>query len=487
MESGYPYAEIGNKPIKLPLKQNEITEEKLVEVMPQVLSLFSKRREKIEELHDVCFGNHEIYNKKRPFSDQKTNNKISEPHLQAMVNFKTGYVSGVPKDYAIKNTITQDDMTYLGKYLADQRISAIDKSITEWIYSTGLGYYFIQPRTTEYDKSNEAPFNIYLIKPTNAVKVYSSYIGEEELFDIVVSDYDELIDNIPTKKQYLTVYTKDMVYECENGVYLTIEIKRRIPQALKQLPLVEKYANDLRLGIVETGLSLQNAIDTLTSTSIDNVVEFVNQIFVVFNADMTNEQFLEAKQNGVMLLKSTSQIEAKVDTIGTELNHKEVNIIYENLIKVLYDTNGVPLTSGNTTSDGDTGQARLLGNGWETAYTFILADIQTLLIADYLLLRKALNISKQIVNSHTKNLFASNIDIKYNINRSDNLLVKTQSATNLSQIGMPEEDILIITGMSSDPHSLAERWKINKQIIAQENAKNIEQNADTTNSNEKPT
>ena len=57
----------------------------------------------------------------------------------------------------------------------------------------------------------------------------------------------------------------------------------------------------------------------------------------------------------------------------------------------------------------------------------------------------------------TKILFTqqSEIEIKYNINRSDNLLVKTQSLQNLRDVNMPLETSLQMVGIVSDPHSVA--------------------------------
>jgi len=126
----------------------------------------------------------------------------------------------------------------------------------------------------------------------------------------------------------------------------------------------------------------------------------------------------------------------------------------------MYDTVGVPLSSGNVTSGGDTGQARLLGNGWENAYTIILKDIRSLIRADKKLLKKMLAICK--FSPKTKDIIQLNeseIEIKYNINRSDNLLVKTQSLQNLRDVNMPLETSLQMVGIVSDPHSVATEWQ----------------------------
>ncbi len=54
-------------------------------------------------------------------------------------------------------------------------------------------------------------------------------------------------------------------------------------------------------------------------------------------------------------------------------------------------------------------------------------------------------------------LSANEIEIKYNINRSDNLLIKTQSLQNLmaDPVNMPAKIALQICGLTSDPNAVA--------------------------------
>jgi hypothetical protein len=71
----------------------------------------------------------------------------------------------------------------------------------------------------------------------------------------------------------------------------------------------------------------------------------------------------------------------------------------------------------------------------------------------------------------------SEIEIKYNINRSDNLLVKTQSLQNLRDVNMPLETSLQMVGIVSDPHSVATEWQreIETKKIEQEKENNKQQ------------
>ena len=119
------------------------------------------------------------------------------------------------------------------------------------------------------------------------------------------------------------------------------------------------------------------------------------------------------------------------------------------------------MASANVTSGGDTGQARLLGGGWTNAYTIIKRDIIAFESADRDVLRKMLLICKQNPLNKVDKLSINQIDIKYNVNMSDNLLVKTQSLQNLVDAGLPYEDILKAINLWSDTKTVAKRWREN--------------------------
>ena len=68
-----------------------------------------------------------------------------------------------------------------------------------------------------------------------------------------------------------------------------------------------------------------------------------------------------------------------------------------------------------------------------------------------------LKICKMHKDCPVNELSANEIEIKYNINRSDNLLIKTQSLQNLmaDPVNMPAKIALQICGLTSDPNAVA--------------------------------
>ena len=153
------------------------------------------------------------------------------------------------------------------------------------------------------------------------------------------------------------------------------------------------------------------------------------------------------------------------------MNHSDVNVFYEQRVTKAYDIAGVPIASGVTTTGGQTGKARLLGGGWENAYTKIKGDIIGMKKSDYALLKLILDICRTVPDTKVDELSASQIEIKYNINPNDDILSKAQAANNLYNIGMPPEMILTDTGLSMDAHTDGFKWQ---QYIDQKEQKEAE-------------
>ena len=100
-------------------------------------------------------------------------------------------------------------------------------------------------------------------------------------------------------------------------------------------------------------------------------------------------------------------------------------------------------------------------------------DINTFITADTELLNKIMWICKNTKGNKINNLEASDIEIKYSLNLTDNILTKTQSYVNLVQSNVPPAIALRLCKLSNDPEA---EGKIIEEY-AQQKAKLTVQNA----------
>ena len=82
-----------------------------------------------------------------------------------------------------------------------------------------------------------------------------------------------------------------------------------------------------------------------------------------------------------------------------------------------------------------------------------------------------LYISEIAVNSKTTNLNPYNIEIKYTINKSNNMLVKSQTFKYLRDLSVPFEQALEMSELTDDPHTIA---KLSEENVLKEKQQEIE-------------
>lgn len=450
--------------------------------LPQILSTHQSNADKEKQLYEYYLGEQDIHQKQRLYQkDCENNNQIVENHAFRQVNFKVGMITGEKRDYTYKVGSKGDDLKFLDYYFTDVDFFAKDKELKEWIYSTGIGVSFVAPRTDiiepmgidsvtgnqtfgyskSYDVNTEAPFDLSILDPKDNFVVYSSGRNKEPLFCVSIVEVDVGNEIIDTRKElYIETRYANFKTTSDIGYGDIQEIEKVSEKFLKYIPMIEHSTNRSRLGIVELNYDLFNSVNTLISSVADMIVDNANVILVFKNTDISAEQVLEMKQAGAIIISDANGGgTADLDTIKIEINYEGLNTYYEQRVSQMYDIASVALASGQVTSGGDTGQARLLGGGWNNSYTMANNDITTLLKGDYLVLKQILMICKQVPNNPVNELSASQIDIKYRINQNDNFLVKAQGIAQLAGVNFPKEEIIKASGLFSDTNTVAMKWK----------------------------
>lgn len=464
----------GIEQIKIPIRVQDLTIDKVEPYLDVVFSLFEKNSKSIRCDYDKYCLDHEILGKERLHEDSDVNNIVLIPDLKAMVDWKTGYVFGNPIKYAQNKSSDTDDITYLNKYVRSACQRAVDKEVGKWAYATGVGYYFIEPKSENFDIETQSPYEIYCREADTCAKVYSSFGGNKPLFDILYTTYTE-IDKESRKKtiKVLDIYLPNELYTYEKRDVMNWQLTRVQQRGLyKYLPLVEKRFNADGIGIVSMGESMQNALDRIMSDSLDNVNDVVNETWVYYNILLgkTPEEQAEAhrkskKGGAIQAVAQSKDLQPKVETISTKLNLSEVREVFETLNSKFHSSLGIPMEMSNSNSGGTTKQGSEVANGYDNAYNRALDDINTFIKADTELLEKIMWICKNTPNNKMDNLAVSEIEIKYSLNLTDNILTKTQSYVNLVQAGVPAAIALRLCRLSNDPEA---EGKIIEENIAKQ-------------------
>ncbi len=450
--------------IKIPLKPQNLTIEAIEPYLDSVIyPQFVQNAQQIKKYYDKYCLDLPILNKQREHDDSDVNNKVIVPTLKACIDWKVGYEVGNPIKYAQGKSSETDDMHYLNKYVRNSCKRTVDKEVTTWAFATGVGYYFIEPKSEDFDINDEAPFELYCREADTCTKVYSSYGGNKPLFDILYTKIQE-IDQVGQKRTYdiFDIYLPNALYTYKRPTFETSRFVRAQvqPRGLyTRLPLVEKRPNAEGIGIVALAEDLQDSLDKTTSNGLDNIEAFVNEVIVYENVilgetadEQANAHRQMMKNGAIQVITKDPQLPAKVDKIKKELGLSDMMKLLEVLNSFFHAVVGVPMEMSGTNSGGTTKQGSEVANGYDNAYNRALDDINYFIKADTELLDRIMWICKQTPNNRLNEIATSDIEIMYCINLSDNILTKAQAYSTLAQF-IPPDMLLRMCRMSNDPET----------------------------------
>ncbi len=125
----------------------------------------------------------------------------------------------------------------------------------------------------------------------------------------------------------------------------------------------------------------------------------------------------------------------------------------------------IPKAGDRAQSGGDTGQARLLGEGWTLADQRAMTYQNMITESERELLAIILYICRNTPECKINELYPSDIEVKFSRSKSDNMLVKSQVILNLQAAQIPEEIIAQVCELFDAPLEVSEAWKKNIEEI----------------------
>lgn len=494
--------------IEIPVRLSELDEETLKCYLPDCVLQLKENAKKIQFFKEFVDGTHqEIDDREKELKTSgNANHKIKENHAYEIAQFKEGFRLGNKRQLVNKEGIENNDVSYIEKFMTD---ADSDSKIMEWVhdlYSTGIGVTFIQPRKDifadngkqgekrvvkyksaddGYDVEVNAPFVYETVNAEENAVVYSSCIGESGLKDLFCINIANVL-NKTTKQteEVVTVYTRDSVYEWRkvNGVQ---ELTRIADSAVYgELPMTEHSLNKTRICPIEVIYDMLNAVNLLVSLEINSAEDKVNQLLVFVGCDPDSLDIDALYRDGAIAIPPTGgDRQADLKSITNNIDYSKTSVLKEQLLTRMFDIIGVPLASASVSNGNN--EAAYLGGGWTNANIIMNRDIVYGERSEREELRKIIKICKLNPDNPVQTIHANEIDIKYNINQSNNYVAKSQAMQNLNDIGFEIADIVKAIPFFGDEEGVAKRCKDNQEKKAQAEKEKSEnaQNAALTGDN----
>lgn len=463
---------------------------KVIDVVTNSFDIHLKNRDESMYLQDYIKGIQDIREKvKKTRTD--INHTSVENWAYAFVDWKKTYLLGKPIQYAPLGDTSTDEMQVLNKYTSYENKNRKDIDVYDDVLTCGRGFRYVN--STKVTEEDEAPFEIINTNVLNTEVVYSSGISGEQLCSYIVTDMQYIEqeinpetnepEDVPKPYYEVTVYTRKRQFVLSNktGDWILTNTK---PILLKEHLITEYYTNKYRLSLIEIGKDIFDDLNNVENYDLDDIEGFVNAIMVFTNAEITRDGMEAIKEYGAVSIKSTDQKKASVELLQSRLKSLDTQIFYLRKLSALHDILGVPQAQNNGTVSAETGKAMLTGQGFTSSSIRIEGEEEAIRCCDRNSLKVILKICKNSPESEIKDLKASEIDIRFNRDMNDNLLVKTQALNNLMTANIPPEVANSVIGLFSDPVSVSklqraymeERENVQKQLDAASNQDIQEQN-----------
>lgn len=440
----------GRKVLYSSYTQKDLNAETVTKILNDVFPLHLSNRADIKYLEGEYKGIQKILNKKNIVRPE-INNIIVENFAFLGVEFKKTYVFSKPIKYVQTGETVNEEISMLNKYMTYNRKHTKDVDLAESFYNTGIAHRLILP------SQGKAPFEITNLDSTNTFVVYERATGHKPLLGCTYYAFKDPKDR--TWKFHGSVYTETEYYDFYFSLGKVTSIGKPIKHILGKIPIIEYRLNKSRLGLTEITMSARDILNKIASEDADGLEQAIQALVVFVNNDIDADTFKELMDLGAVKVKTENpSIPADVKLLVNNLSHADTDVFYSRTLSNMFNIIGMPIPTTKT-SGGDTGEARQLGDGWTMAD--FRADQDELMFKDgeFQMLEIALNICKKNPNSKIKTLEPEEIEAKFERNKSDNLLVKTQSLVNLMSSQVSPKSAFSAVGLFSDPNAVVEESK----------------------------
>lgn len=483
----------GRRTIYAPYTEKEIlsksVEEQdkiILDILKNSVGIHEANRTETIYLKNYLIGMQDIYIDKVKHTRPEIDNHTVENWAWAIVDFKKCYQLGKPIQYVQLNDSGEEEIALLNKYVRFENKKAKDMSVYEDVLTCGRGFMY-----KEYQKVTEdddVPFQLLVCNAEDTEVIYSSKLGNEQIGSYIQTSMKHIVSTVDAntgeKKENEEIYHEYTFYLRNRQVVISdisgdLAIVEGSSKAivLNEHSITEYYVNKFRISLIEIGKDLFNDINYLESLDKDDMEQWVNSIMVFTNVEVTQNEIEQIKQLGAVCINSTDNKKASIELLAQRLNANDTQTYYTRLITSLHQILGIPMASDNgSVTSGDTGKAKLTGQGYTTAGIRAEGDETMFGMCDMEMLKGVLKACKLSPNSAIKNLKVSDIEPKFNRDMSDNILTKTQALLNLYSADIPRKFANSIIGLFGDPNAITSE----QERLFGEQQSQLNKNTDTS-------
>lgn len=429
----------GRKVIYADYEEEDMNAETITKILNDVFQVHLQNSNEIDYLEKYYKGYQPIIGKIKEVRPT-INNTVVENNAYFITEFKKSYVFGEPIQYVQRGDVANTEVATLNSYMLAEDKYPKDTELAESLYIAGIGHRLILPNITE-----DSPFDIENLDSKETFCVYSSYLPHKKLFGVT---YTKGVKDSTIRG---SVYTKNGYYTLNKEITSSsFDVRFVKNHIMGTVPIFEYYLNKSRLGIIEVVIDLLNQLNRVTSDEIDGLEQFIQSILVFVNQDIDKEDYSDLLDLGaVKIATSDPSRPADLKLLSNSLDHANTKVLHDRLFNTALTIVGIPKNQDKS-SGGDTGQARMLGEGWTMADERAKQDEMAFKRCAKPELELILRICKLAPSSEINTLTLKDVEQKFTRNKSDNFLVKSQGLMNQIKSGIAPDVAMSTSGLYSD-------------------------------------
>lgn len=430
------------------------SEENILKIFEKSLPIHERNKVQMERLLNIYLGKYDIY-KRIIDTTGKSNNKVALNYAMSIVRDIVGYTYGEDIVFVHDDTSKADKVKELKKLYIEEEAFLEDQITSMYSSICGVGYQCVLA-SDDYQDNPEIGFKLGHLVPTNTFAVQSC-----ELKNPVVMTCSYYVSPEDGTTKY-TVYTNKNKYEIynENGKN---KIKDLGPHGCDSNPITMFENNNFLIGDFEPVIPLIDALNTISSESVNDLENFVQSLLVFINASLGDDEETRTetkkliKENRMIELKAPAGMNVDAKYIAQQLNANNVTSARDYIEESMWKITGIPDRKTRSGGGGDTGDAVELRDGWADLEVVARNKERFFKKAKRQQLRNVLKIVS-MVNDKLKDLESKDININFIRNKRDNLSTKTTAyATLIGTETLDPRDALDIANLTTNINEVIER------------------------------
>lgn len=438
-----------------------ITADNIIAVVNDALSVHAENVSEIDRLYRYRRGDQPILNRVKEIRPEICN-KIVVNNADMVVTFKNGYFLTKPATYVSRKNDESiaEKVRQLNEYLYVSGKHEADNEVVDWFHTVGVAPMFVEATNDE-----DAPVAVYSLDPRSAFVVYSLRPGNKPLMGVHVA--------IQGSQILVDCFTRDYKFTLIGGNVNTVDVNHFIPQVLAvdsmlavernligEIPIVEYTYNSTRCGAFEQAIPIMDSINLVESNRADGIEQFVQSLMILYNCETDDEITAnDIREKGFITLKNVGDNKADIKILSEQLDQSQTQTTLDDLYAQMLDKCCMPNVSHTNNGTSDNGSAVYLRSGYQQADTAARETADQFKKSNRYFTEVLLAVLANTVGFEIK---ISDFELYVEHNSAANLLVKTQAALNLKELGFAPALAFERSGLSSDP---AEDVAISREYI----------------------